>query len=66
MLLRERISGSPGIAEGRGYWLIRLMGASLRSFTHPTKICGSYLVGWVKERSDAPVNPWNVVNSYKN
>ncbi|HAJ93039.1 MAG TPA: hypothetical protein DCO71_10575 [Gammaproteobacteria bacterium] len=26
-----------GHAKGWGYWLTRLMGASLRSFTHPTK-----------------------------
>jgi len=45
-----------GYAESRGYYLTILMGASLRSFTHPTKIYGFY-VGWVKERSDAPISP---------
>jgi hypothetical protein len=38
------------------------MGASLRSFTHPTKKSFIF-AGWVKR--SVPISPENVVNSYK-
>jgi len=48
-----RANTGMGHAEGRGYWLPRVMGASLRSFTHLLS-CGSAVPGVNRGGDAAP------------
>jgi hypothetical protein len=43
--MQEQLPKDAKHAVGRRYWLNRLMGASLRSFTHPTEIYGFCRMG---------------------